>query len=67
MRGPSDLSSILSGLKTKTIEVPRRGAEPPDQSSTISVQELKELSSSKAPPRSKKRGGSARNTVSLEL
>lgn len=67
MRGPSDLGSILSGLKTKTIEVPKRGSTPPEQSSTISVQELKELSKSKAPPRSKKRGTSNRNTVSLEL
>ena len=67
MRGPSDIGSILSGLKTKTIDVPERGAAAADQSSTISVQELKELSRSKAPPRSKKRGTSNRNTVSLEL
>ncbi len=67
MRGPRDLGSILSGLKTRTIEVPPRSADPPDQSSTISVQELKELSASKAPPRSKRRGASGRNTVSLEL
>ena len=67
MRGPSDIGSILSGLKTKTINVPKRGSTPAEQSSTISVQELKELSQSKAPPRSSKRGASARNTVSLEL
>lgn len=67
MKGPSDIGSILSGLKTKTIEVPARGTSQPDQSSTISVQELKEMSASNAPPRSKKRGASARNTVSLEL
>ena len=67
MRGPRDLDSILSGLKTKTIDVPTQASEPADHSSTISVQELKEMSAAKAPPRSKKRGGSTRNTVSLEL
>lgn len=67
MRGPSDLGALLSGLKTKRIEVPARGASPPEQSSTISVQELKEMSASSAPPRSRKRGASAKNTVSLEL
>lgn len=67
MRGPRDLGSILSGLKPKTINVPNRASEAPDQSSTISVQELKEMSNAKAPPRSKRRGASAKNTVSLEL
>ena len=67
MRGPRDLGDILSGLKTRTLEVPARSSEPADQSSTISVQELKEMSNAKAPPRSKRRGGSTRNTVSLEL
>jgi hypothetical protein len=67
MRGPTDISSILSGLKTRSIDVPQRGTEPPEQSSTISVQELKELSASRAPPRSKRRGTSERNIVSLEL
>ncbi len=67
MRGPRDLGSILSGLKTRTIDVPPTSTEAPDQSSTISVQELKEMSAANAPPRSKRRGGSTRNTVSLEL
>ena len=65
MKGPSDISDLLSGLKTKTIDI---GANNDTKdSSTISIQELKEISNAKQPSRSKRRQKSDRNVVSLEL
>ena len=63
----SGINSFLSGLKTQRIPVPAPPSGDQEPSSTISVKELKEMSAAKAPPRSKRRGASARNTVSLEL
>jgi hypothetical protein len=65
MKGPSDISDLLSGLKTKTIDI---GATTDKKdSSTISIQDLKEISDAKQPSRSKRRQKSDRNVVSLEL
>jgi hypothetical protein len=66
MRGPSDISELLSGLKTKNINIQPPASGQKD-SSTVSIQELKEISSAKAPPRSKRRQKSDKNVVSLEL
>ena len=75
MKGPSDISDILSGLKTKTINI----KEPQQQtqgsslsqnndSSTISISELKDLQSDgNMPKRSGRRKKSASNTVSLDI
>jgi flagellar biosynthesis chaperone FliJ len=83
MKGPSDITDILSGLKTKTINI----QEPVQQSqtmnnmnnmnnsntngnSTISIEDLKELqgqSDVNMPKRSKRRQKSASNTVSLDI
>ena len=64
MKGPTDINDLLSGIKTKNITV----AQPnKDNNSTISVQELKELSNAKQVPRSKRRQKSDKNVVSLEL
>ena len=68
MRGPSDISDILSGLKTKTINISEE--ETLDgNSSTISIAELKEMQSSggSMPKRSKRRPKSDKNTVSLDI
>ena len=68
MKGPSDISDILSGIKTKQINIQQ---EQPDvkESSTISIQDLKELSSSKMPKSNKKgkKTSSERNTISLDI
>ena len=61
MNGPSDISDLLSGLKTKTIDINEK------KDSKISIQELREMSNAKPPVRSKKRQKSERNTVSLDL
>lgn len=67
MRGPNDISDILSGLKTKTINI----QEPPqvaNDSSTISISDLRELQSDvNMPKRSGRRKKSASNTVSLDI
>ena len=66
MKGPADISELLSGLKqkTKTIEV---STEKDD--SMISIQELKEISAEKQQPTksAKRRQKSDKNVVSLEL
>ena len=64
MKGPSDISDLLSGLKTKTINVSDK-----KEGSTISVEDLKEISSKTEPPagRSKRRQKSDKNIVSLQL
>ena len=68
MKGPSDISDILSGIKTKQINIHE---EQPDvkESSTISIQDLKELTSSKMPKSNKKgkKTTSERNTISLDI
>jgi hypothetical protein len=72
MKGPSDISDILSGLKTKTINIqetqPQQQSQPVNDSSTISISDLKELQSEgNMPKRSGRRKKSASNTVSLDI
>jgi hypothetical protein len=69
MKGPSDISDILSGLKTKTINIqePTQQASAND-SSTISISDLKEMQSEgNMPKRSGRRKKSASNTISLDI
>ena len=66
MKGPSNINDLLSGLKTKNINVNDQTFTKKEKS-TISIQELKEISNAKAPSRSKRRPKSEKNTVSLEL
>ena len=63
MKGPSDISSILSNLKTKSATIKEENIK---ANSTISVQELNEMKSAKI-PKSKRRGSSAKNTISLDI
>ena len=71
MRGPTDISNILSGLKTKTIQVQQQQQQPQpqveDKTSTISISDLKELQNDNLPHKSKRRQKSDKNTVSLAL
>ncbi len=74
MKGPSDITDILSGLKTKTINIQETSSAPAQQtssandSSTISISDLKELQSEGSmPKRSGRRKKSASNTVSLDI
>ncbi len=71
MKGPTDIADILSGLKTKTINIqeqPRDSGMGTNNNSTISISDLKELQDdSGIPKRSKRRQKSDRNTISLDI
>jgi hypothetical protein len=72
MKGPSDLGDILSGLKTKTINIQEQTNSSSPQNvqndSTISISDLKELQSEgNLPKRSKRRQKSSSNTISLDI
>ena len=94
MKGPSDISDILSGLKTKTINIQESNSSsiplpqpsftsqekminmgPPiesinmNDSSTISISDLKELQSSGNIPKrtNKRKQKSDKNTISLDI
>mgnify|MGYP001247786226 CR=1 FL=1 len=67
MKGPSDISDILGGLKTKTINIQQPNNE---EGSTISLSELKEMNkemNSGSVPKKSKKKKSDKNTVSLSL
>lgn len=69
MKGPSDITDILSGLKTKTINI-QQPTTPTNQndSSTISYNDLKDIQNDvNMPKRSGRRKKSATNTVSLDI
>ena len=67
MKGPSDISDILSGLKTKTINI--QEASNDNNNSTISISDLKDMQSESIniPKKSKRRQKSDKNTVSLDI
>ena len=67
MKGPSDISSILSGLKTKEPSVVRKSPSPviQENSSTISIQDLKELQNTNKPTKSKRRQKSDKTPLVL--
>jgi len=66
MKGPENISNILSGLKTKNLNIPV--TDTAKEGSTISIQDLKELSKQKMPKTNRKsKTGSAKNTISLDL
>jgi DNA-binding protein len=77
MKGPSDISDILSGLKTKTINIQEpqissnninANSSSMNESSTISITDLKELQENgNLPKRSKRRPKSDKNTISLDI
>lgn len=65
MKGPSDISNLLSGLKVKKTNVNIQN-DNDEKGSTISISELKEMQNDNVPVRSKRRK-SERNTVSLDI
>ncbi len=69
MKGPSDISDILSGLKPKsTSEATIPVMEKEENGSTISISELKELQSEgTVPKKSKRKPRSNKNTISLDI
>jgi hypothetical protein len=77
MRGPSDISNILSGLKTKSINIPGSGSgsgngsgvndTAEEKGSTISISELKDLQNDNMPNKTKRKPKSEKNTISLDI
>ena len=65
MKGPGDISNILSGIKMKQSDVNIQN-DRDEKGSTISISELKEMQNENMPVRSKRRK-SERNTVSLDI
>jgi hypothetical protein len=66
MRGPqTDIDNILSGLKTKTVDI----HEDTNDDSMISVASLKDMQGSSIPKKSNRRrnNGSNKNTISLDI
>jgi len=67
MKGPSDITDILSGLKTKTINIQEPQIDAND-SSTISISDLTDLQGSgNVPKKSRRKQKSDKNTVSLDI
>jgi len=70
MRGPqsSDIDNILSGLKTRTVNI---HDQPPaasrEDDSMISISSLKDIQNGNAPKRSRRKNGSNKNTISLDI
>ena len=63
MKGPSELGDILSGLKTKKINIAQK-----DTTSVVSVNELNEMKSDmEKPKKSRRKPRSERNTISLDF
>ena len=69
MKGPSDISDLLSGMKTKKVNIQKDS----DTRSTISASDLKEMSEGDLsipitmPKKSKRRQRSDRNTIDLKI
>ena len=67
MKGPSDINDLLSNLKSTTNNKTSTGLTV-DDTSTVSISELKEMQKeSKGPQKSKKRTKSDKNTISLDI
>jgi hypothetical protein len=76
MKGPSDISDILSGLKTKTIEIAPINnkkeqnitVEDINNNSTISLDDLKSIQNEgNVPKRTRRKPKSDKNIVSLDI
>lgn len=66
MRGPTDISDILSGLKTKSINI-QEPAQKTNNDSTISISELKDMQDGNLPKKSRRRQKSLTNSISLDI
>jgi len=66
MKGPTDISNLLSGLKVKKTEVDIQNDRDLEKGSTISISELKEMQNDNIPLKTKRRK-SEKNTISLDI
>ena len=68
MKGPTEVNNILSGLKTRQINLGNDKANDKEKNnlSTISIEDLKDLTSTNL-PKSKRKQKSDKNTISLDI
>ena len=66
MKGPSNINDLLSGIKTKRVNIQQ---DKSDSNSTISVSDLNELNETdmSRPKKSKRKPRSERNTINLNI
>lgn len=72
MKGPSDIDNILSGLKTRTVNIhekPQPTTQPVmnDEDSVISISSLNGMQNTNMPKRARKKNTSNKNIVSLDI
>ena len=65
MNGPKDISHLLSGLKTKDVNIPSSSNK--KSGSTISIEDLSDVSKQQVPKTARRAGATPKNTVSLDL
>lgn len=65
MKAPSDISGIISNIKSKNIDIQKTSNN--ENGSTISIADLKEMQNNAPPIKSKRKPKSERNTVSLDI
>ena len=67
MRGPqnSDIDNILAGLKTRTVDIHEQSGGEDD--SMISISSLRDTQNASIPKRSRRKQGSEKNTISLDI
>tara|TARA_B100000902_G_scaffold399910_1_gene473532 strand:- start:232 stop:1725 length:1494 start_codon:yes stop_codon:yes gene_type:complete len=68
MKGPTEVNNILSGLKTRQVNLGKDNSNEKERNnlSTISIEDLKDLTSTKL-PKSKRKQKSDKNTISLDI
>jgi hypothetical protein len=68
MRGPqtTDIDNILAGLKPRNINIQEQSSATEDDS-MISISSLKDMQNNNIPKRSRRKNGSAKNTISLDI
>ena len=72
MKGPADIDNILSGLKTRSVNIHEtqqqttRGVSN-DEDSVISISSLNGMQNTNMPKRARKKNGSNKNVVSLDI
>jgi hypothetical protein len=66
MRGPqtTDIDNILAGLKPRSINIQEPTVE---DDSMISISSLKDMQNNNMPKRSRRKNGSAKNTIALDI
>ena len=69
MKGPQsgDLDDILSGLKTRKVDIHETKPTGNDNDSVISIHSLSEMAATQMPKKSKKKNNSEKNTISLDI